>query len=212
MITDFEKQIYNNHLVVSRKIKGEPFKLRKDFSKLDDEKLVSLQKLSRFFKNHPQVNQDDFFISPHMVYPEKDNYSLDFYTRQPAVKCYTLHMKQLEIQDPDSKESLERLQKSLKFVYDFCKENRLNLEDYELNMEESVPRFVSHLKNHKINYYTLHALTFSNPKLDSRILDFIFSDFYGTFQKTKNKFFASKKMREFSKQAKQKITTKLKIN
>ena len=209
MITDYEKQIYNNHLVVSRKVKGEPFKLRKDFTKLDDEKFVALQKLSRFFKNHPNVNQDDFFVSPHKIYPEATHYSLDFFTGQRAIKCYTLYMKQIELQDPDSPDSLKRLQQSLKFVFEFCKEKGLQLSDYELNNEEAIPSFVDHLKNHKINYYTLHALTFSNPKIDSRILDFIFPNFYGTFQKTKNKFFASTKMREFSKQAKDKITTKL---
>jgi hypothetical protein len=65
------------------------------------------------------------------------------------------------------------------------------------------------LKNHKINYYTLHALTFQRPQIESRILNFIFPEFYEVFQKTKNKFFTSQKMKEFAKQAKQKLETQI---
>ena len=115
----------------------------------------------------------------------------------------------LDVQDPDSNDSLERLQKSLKFIFGFCKEHGLTLKDYEVYMEESIPTMLKHLKEHKINFYTIHALTFTSPKIESRILDFMFSDFFGTYQKTKNKFFASNKMREFSKQAKIKIEQKL---
>lgn len=210
MISEFEKQIYNNHLVVSRKIKGDPFKIKKDFSNLEEEKIISLQKLSKLFKNHPNIIQDDFFMAPHKIYPDDCYYSLDFYTTPKAIKCYTQYVKQLEIQDPDSPDSLRRLAESLKFVARYCVENGLQLSEYELNINQSMPCFVQHLKDHKINYYTLHALTFKRPQIESRILDFIFPDFDVVFQKTKNKFFASKKMKEFAKQAKQKLESKLK--
>lgn len=209
MITESEKQIYNNHLVTFRKIKGEPFKIRQDFSNFDEDKLPYLQKLDRFFRSYPNINQEEFFVAPHKVYPDESNYPLDFYTGQRAVKCYTQYMKMLDAQDPDSKDSLERLQKSLLFVLNFCREKGLTLSDYEVYMEESIPKVVTHLKEHKINFYTFHALSFSSPKMESRILDFMFSDFFGTFQKTKNRFFASKQMKEFAKPAKIKITNKL---
>ena len=45
----------------------------------------------------------------------------------------------------------------------------------------------------------------SKIEVENRILDFIFSDFWITFQKTKNKFYLSKKMKEFSKLATNKI-------
>ncbi len=208
-MTELEKQIYNNHLVVSRKVKNEAFRIRKDFSNMDEDKIVALQKLSRLFGMYPNLNQEDFFMAPHKVYPDSNYYPLDFYTGQKAISCYTQYMKMIELQDPDSPDSLLRLQRSLKFIFEFCREKGLTLDQYELNIEESLPSFVEHLKNHKINFYTLHALTFSNPKLESKLLDFVFADFYGTFQKTKNKFFASIKMKEFAKQAKTKIQTKL---
>jgi hypothetical protein len=210
MISEFEKQIYNNHLVSTRKAKGEPFKLKKDFSNLEEDKVISLQKLSTLFNNYNNINQEDFFMAPYRIYPDDyPYYTLEFYTTLKAIKCYTAFVKQIEIQDPDSPDSLQRLKESLKFVMRYCKENNLQLSDYELNIEGTMPCFVQHLKDHKINYYTLHALTFQKPQIESRILDFIFPDFYLVFQKTKNKFFASKKMKEFAKQAKNKIETKI---
>lgn len=212
MISEFEKQIYNNHLVASRKANGKPFKLKKDFCNLEEDKIISLQKLSKFFNNYSNIIQEDFFIAPHKIYQDDAYYSLDFYTTPKAIKCYTQYVKQLEIQDPDSPDSLRRLAESLKFVSRYCVENNLYLDAYELYTEGTMPCFVQHLKDHKINYYTLHALTFKKPQIESRILDFIFPDFYLVFQKTKNKFFASSKMKEFAKQAKMIIENKLKLN
>lgn len=170
---------------------------------------MSLQKLSKLFRNNESIDQVVFFTAPHKIYPEDDYYALEFYTSQKAIKCYTQYIKLLEIQDPDSADALKRLQQSLKFVFNYCKENSLKISDYELNTEGTMPCFVDHLKNHKINYYTLHALTFQRPTLDSRILTFIFPEFYEVFKKTKNKFMTSKTMKEFAKQATQKIQTKL---
>lgn len=212
MISEFQKQIYNNHLVSSRKAKGEAFKIKKDFTNLEDDKVISLEKLSRLFNSYPNVLQEDFFMAPHKIYTDVDYYPLEFYTKPKAIKCYSDYVKQLELQDPDSSDSLKRLAESLKFIVKYCVENSLQLSDYELNIEGTMPCFVQHLKDHKINYYTLHALTFQNPKLESEILEFIFPDFYSVFQKTKNKFYTSKKMKEFAKQAKTKLNNKLKIN
>lgn len=207
MITEQQQIIYNNFLISSRL--GKPFKIKKDFSNLEEEKVVALQKLSRLFNNYPNLIQEDFFMAPHKLYPDESYYPLEFYTKPKAIKCYTQYRKQLEIQDPDSPDSLRRLAESLKFVVKYCVENDLQLSDYEVNIEKSMPCFVQHLKDHKINYYTLHSLTFKKPQIESRILDFIFPDFYEVFQKTKNKFFASQKMRDFAKKAKIKLETKL---
>ena len=207
MITEQQQIIYNNFFISSRL--GKPFKIKKDFSNLEEEKVVALQKLSRLFNNYPNLIQEDFFMAPHKLYPDESYYPLEFYTKPKAIKCYTQYRKQLEIQDPDSPDSLRRLAESLKFVVKYCVENDLQLSDYEVNIEKSMPCFVQHLKDHKINYYTLHSLTFKKPQIESRILDFIFPDFYEVFQKTKNKFFASQKMRDFAKKAKIKLETKL---
>lgn len=208
MITEQQQIIYNNFLISSRL--GKPFKIKKDFSNLEEDKVVSLQKLSRLFNTYPNLIQEDFFMAPHTLYPDESYYPLEFYTKPKAIKCYTQYVKQLEIQDPDSADSLRRLAESLKFVVKYCIENNLQLSEYEVNIEKSMPCFVQHLKDHKINYYTLHSLTFKKPQIESRILDFIFPDFYEVFQKSKNKFYSSKKMKEFAKQARIKLENKIK--
>jgi hypothetical protein len=118
-------------------------------------------------------------------------------------------MKKIEMDDPDSESSLNRLVDSLKFVKNFCKEKNLTLKEYPLYIEDALPNMIDHLKNHHINMYALHALGVTKIEVENRILDFIFSDFWISFQKTKNKFYLSKKMKEFSKQAIDKITKQL---
>lgn len=209
MISDFEKRIYNDHLVVSRKSNGKAFKLKKNFDNLDDGVKMNLEKLAKLFNLYPNLIPYDFFMAPHLIYEGCDYYPLEFYTKQRAINCYTQYVQRLQIQDPDSLDSLNRLSDSLKFVVRYCIENNLQLSDYEINLEGTMPCFVNHLKTHKINYYTLHALTFKKPQIDSRLLEFIFPEFYNVFQKTKNKFMASAKMKEFSKRAITKLQTKL---
>jgi hypothetical protein len=211
MITDLEQKIYNSHLATSRKVQNKPFKIKKSFDDLEENKIVTLQKLSRFFNEYKNLDIDTFFLAPHKVYEESEYHPLEFYLTHKAIICYTQYVKQLELQDPDHPESLERLKKSLKFVFNYCKEHGLTFEEYSLYLEAeaNLPAFIGHLKNHQINFYTLHSLDLSQPKIDSRTLDFIFNNFYKTFQTTKNKFQFSKKMKEFSKLAITKLTQKL---
>jgi len=68
---------------------------------------------------------------------------------------------------------------------------------------------LDHLKNHNTNFYVLHALGVSKIKVETRILDFMFADFDITFQKTRNKFATSQKMKKLAKQAMEKLEIKL---
>jgi hypothetical protein len=152
---------------------------------------------------------DEYFSAPYKLHEDEVAHPLEFFTTQKAKKAYALYMKSLETQDPDSQDSLIRLQQSLKFVFEFCKEKGLTFDDYGAYCEDSLPCVVDHLKTHKINFYTLHSIGISRLNIEQRILDFVFGDFYGVLQQTKNKFYASKKMKEFSKQAKVILTNKL---
>lgn len=212
MLSEAEQRIYNNHLIISRKIRGEPFTKRKNFDKMDENVINNVKKLDEFFKNHPNIDMDTFFTAPYMIYGDLYSYySLEFFTSYPAITCYAQYMKKLEMDNPDNDEVLSRLKKTLKFVYNFCKEHGQTFDSYPEYTLESLPCFVEHLKTHKINFYTLHALTFSKPKVESKILEFVIPDFFLTFQKTKNKFFTSNKMREFSRVAREKLNEKLKL-
>jgi hypothetical protein len=210
MVTERQKRIYNVYLKESRR--GQPYKLRKNFDKMDAHSCSVLEKLDQFLSAYPNIEWSAYFSAPHKIYPDESKYSLDFFITQKAKKAYALHMKSLETQDPDTIESIKRLQTSLQFVLDFCREKGLTLEQYAAYCEDSLPCVVDHLKTHKITYYTLHSIGISRLNIEQRVLDFVFGDFYGTLQVTKNKFFASKLMKEFSKRAITKIQNKLKEN
>lgn len=168
-----------------------------------------LETLDKFLTAYPNIEWSAYFSAPHKIYSDDTKYPLEFFTTQKAKKVYAVYMKSLETQDPDSPDSLIRLQQSLKFVFEFCKAKGLTFSDYGAYCEDSLPCVVDHLKTHKINYYTLHSIGISRLNIEQRILDFVFGDFYGMLQATKNKFYASKTMKEFSKQAIQKLTNKL---
>ena len=169
-----------------------------------------MERLESFFTSYPNVNVKDYFWAPYKVFPnENESYPLDYYTTPKSLKVYTTYMKTIEMENPDSVETLERFRDTLKFIFLFCSEKGLTLEDYKAYSEQSIPCWLAHLKDHKITFYTVHGLGISKPKVDSRILEFMFTDFYGTFQKTKNNFYLSKKLKGFSQIAINKIEEKI---
>jgi hypothetical protein len=190
-------------------MRDKPFRIRKDFSDMDQTKLDRLASLERFFNSYNNIKIDDYFSAPYVIFEDDDYFDLDFYLTSKAKKAYSQYMKKIEMDDPDSESSLNRMVDSLKFVKNFCREKNLTLKEYPLYIEGALPTMIDHLKNHHINMYALHALGVSKIEVENRILDFIFSDFWITFQKTKNKFYLSKKMKEFSKQAIDKIQKQL---
>lgn len=208
-MTDLQKRIYNSHLAISRKMRDKPFRIRKDFSDIDQSKLDQLASLERFFNSYQNIKIDDYFSAPYVIFEDDDYFDLEFFLTSKAKKAYSQYMRKIEMDDPDSESSLKRLVDSLKFVKNFCKERDLTLEKYPVYIESNLPCIVEHLKNHDINMYCLHALGVSKIEVENRILDFIFSDFWITFQKTKNKFYLSKKMKQMSRQAIDKIQNQL---
>jgi len=176
---------------------------------MDQTKLDRLASLERFFNSYQNIKIDDYFSAPYVIFKDDDYFDLEFFLTSKAKKAYSQYMKKIEMDDPDSEDSLKRLVDSLKFVKNFCKEKGLTLEKYPVYIENALPNMIDHLKNHHINMYALHALGVSKIEVENRILDFIFSDFWITFQKTKNKFHLSKKMKEFSHKATTKINEQL---
>ena len=93
-MTDFEKQIYNTWLAVTRSGVGKPFKLRKKWDDFEEKPEYGLvRRLVRLFAKFPGINVSDFFKSPFIVYPEPYEYDLRFYTTMKAIKCYKIHKK-----------------------------------------------------------------------------------------------------------------------
>lgn len=143
----------------------------------------------------PNINRK-YFLAANISGEVSDN---------EAIKLYVKYVKGLVLEDPDTNDSIDRLKSGLKFVFKFCKEKNLTFPEYLVYSEGPLPSWVTHLKNHKIDFHTLHSLQISKPMLDSELLEFIIPRFFIDFQRTKQKFYNSKRMREFGKNAKQKL-------
>lgn len=161
--------------------------------------IMSLENHQNLFKKHPNINQEYFHAAvPPWEIPEKE-----------AIRLYVEYTKSLILEDPDKDESIERLKSGLKFVFLFCKKRELTFADYLVYCEEVLPCWVSHLKNHKIDFNLLHALQMSKPMIDSELLEFVIPNFFPNYQRTKQRFYNSKRMKEFGKKAKEKLDNKL---
>ena len=66
-VSDNHKKIYNTHLVISRKVKNLPFKEKKIFDDLQEDTIVTLYKLERFFNAHQSISIDNFFKAPYKI-------------------------------------------------------------------------------------------------------------------------------------------------
>lgn len=158
---------------------------------------MTLVNFDNLFKKHPNINQEYFHAAiPPWEIPEKE-----------AIKLYVEYVKSLVLTDPDKDESIERLKSGIKYVYNFCKEKNLTFEDYLVYCEEVLPCWVAHLKNHSIDFHTLHTLQMSKPVIDSELLEFVIPNFFTNYQRTKQKFYNSKRMKTFGKKAFDKLNT-----
>ena len=158
-----------------------------------------MMKFDNIFKKHPNINQD-YFLAAIPPWEISEN---------EAIKHYVNYTKSLILEDPDKEDSIERLKSALKFVFRFCKEKGLTFIEYLVYSEEVLPCWVSHLKNHKIDFNLLHALQMSNPMIDSEFLEFVLPNFFPNFQRTRQRFYHSKKMKEYAKKAKELLETVL---
>ena len=212
MITEKEKHIYNSFLYASRKAKNKPVRLRQNFNNLQSEHEVALKKLNILLSKYTYINYSDFFIAPYRVYGADNYFDLSFFNTRKAIKCYSLYCKEKQVQDPDGEESLSTLKDCLKFIYTFCLEEKITLAQYKNLTEQvgSLPVIFTHLKNHKINFYILHALDMDGVvKKQDEILTWVISDFFNLYNKTRVKFISSKLLKDKSKKGIKIIEQKL---
>ena len=201
MITEKEKLIYNSYLYASRSVKNQPVRLRQNFDKLDSRSEVALKKLSLFLSKYNHINYNDYFISPYKIYGADNYFDIQFFNTRKAMKCYSMYCKEKELQNPDSEDSINTLKDCLKFIYDYCCEHKITLSKYKTATSievEAIPYIFKHLKNHKINFYTLHSLNVESliQKQDNEIIDWIINDFANIYSKTRVKFITSKVLKE----------------
>ena len=212
MITEFEKHIYNTYLRVTRSNSNSPFRLRKNFDKVNEETYLSLKKLSSFFKKYPHIKIEDFFRAPYKLYEDEKYFPLEYFYSLKAIKSFTLYNKKQINLDPDSEEQLLNIKQSLVCIYNFCKESNIPVQNYISHKTNNEFTFILHLKEHKVNVYAL--LGFKNfetvlKSCNAEITKFIIGeDIYNSIQVFRTRLYNSKKALQLVNLGLKKITEK----
>ena len=193
MITENEKSIYNTYLATSRSAKNKPFKLRKNFAKLEtDDNYIYVQKLARFFDNHPNIKQQEFFKAPFVLHPEED-FHLEFFTKPRAVKTYVNFLNYIDSLPWDSEYHMQQSVKALKYIKRFCEQRSISsVEDYMVYKSNNLyPDWFIHAKQRFINLPTLHGLPnvlMSTNNFPADITEMFVGDFISQYYSNKQKF------------------------
>lgn len=190
MLTQQEKQIYNSYLIASRSVKNKPFKLRQNFDSINDQTYITLKKLGIFFTKNNNVKQIDFFTAPFNYYGTDNFFDLNFFLTPKAIKCYTLYVKRKETQDPDNENTILDAKNCCIFIYKYCVENKITLYEYKNIINGTTPLVLQHLRDHKINFYTLHGLQCDRTirQVESDLLEFFISNFESLLNETRINF------------------------
>lgn len=202
-LTDRDKNVYNTFLATSRSINNKPFILRKKFDNLDDKTYIILKKLSSFFNKYNNIKIADFFIAPYAYYGKGEYIELQYFTTPRAIKCYSLYIKQKEVDNPDSNRIIEASKEAASFIYKFCRQENLTLSEYKTCIQGNIPAILLHLKEHKINFYTIHALSCEKIiySVDKDILDFIIENINSIMLTTRNNFQKSVRLKHTMRKA-----------
>ena len=197
MITEFEKYIYNSYLKVTRSSSDLPYKIRKNFEKVDDKLYLAIKKLSLFFKKYPHIKAEEFFKAPYSIYPDEKYFPIEYFYSLKAIKAYTVfNSKQINL-DPDSEEQLTNIKKSLIYIFNFCKQKNIQINNYIFHKTNNEYSFLLHLKEHNVNVYALLGFTNFEKVLKScnaEITKFIIGDnVYDNVQNFRTKLYNSKK-------------------
>ena len=156
MINEKEKDLYNTYLAVSRSSRNKPFKLRQNFDDFENTpEHINSRKIVRFLSQFPQIKANLFFRAPYELYKDTEYVDLKFYTTQKAVKTYTVYMKQLQEESPDSDHHIQFIKDSLRFIGMFCIKNKIPLEEYVTHSSGATYSWMKHVKEHNISIYVM---------------------------------------------------------
>ena len=93
-MTDLEKRVYNSWLATTRKNTGKPFRLRKNWEKFADRpEYACVKKLALLFIRYDNINIDEWFEAPYVVYTDRIQYDLKQYTMMKQFQTYRLYIQ-----------------------------------------------------------------------------------------------------------------------
>lgn len=196
------ENIYNTYLRISRSKKNLPYKIRKDFSDIqNNENYTTLLKLENFFKRNSYVNMNDFFEAPYLVYEDEKDFNLNFYLSQKAIKIYSLYQKKKTYLDPDSDIQKKSVLNGLEFIYNFCKNNKIELSDYMKHKTNAMNTVFLHLKEKNVSVYNCLAFPDFQKTVNEQnyeLLEFMLGDIISRLSIFRTKFYASDKCKKIS--------------
>ena len=196
------ENIYNTYLRISRSKKNLPYKIRKDFSDIhNNQNYTTLLKLENFFKRNSYVNMNDFFEAPYLVYEDEKDFNLDFYLSQKAIKIYSLYQKKKTYLDPDSDIQRKSVLNGLEFIYNFCKNNKIELSDYMKHKTNAMNTVFLHLKEKNVSVYNCLAFSDFQKTVNEQnyeLLEFMLGDIISRLSIFRTKFYASDKCKKIS--------------
>lgn len=193
-MTPKQQYIYNCYLEVSRTAVDKPYKLRKNFDDFEGKiEHLACVKLESFFNQHPNINIKDFFRASFTLNGEQF-IPIESFTRLSAVKTYTIYQNKYLLQDPDSKEALTKLRESFEFIFNYCRLNNIDFDQYITQKTGEWHTFLNHFKERNIYLYSL--FTFPNfettiQQYDTDLKTFIFGDCFLHLDVYRTKFHTS---------------------
>ena len=198
------KDIYNTYLKTSRKKQNKPYKLRSNWEGFEETEIYApLLKLKNFFDRNYIVNIEDFFSAPYEVYEEKTHYELNFYNSLNAVKVYNIYVNKKNSLDPDNDLQVESILRGLKFIKNYCINNKITLDRYLQYKEDAaiINAFIVHLKEKNISIYNLFPFRdFEDifSKIDFKTMKFILNDIPSKVSYFRSKYYSSKKGKQIA--------------
>lgn len=209
-LSEFEKHIYNEYLKALRK--GKPYNTRKNFDKIDDETFVCLKQLSQFFASFPHIKIDVFFEAG---FKDSEFHALSFFKSMRAIKLYNVYMND-KLNKADDEWVLSFVKESLQFIYKFCKDNNVAIEDYiDAESPSGIPWYAIHLKEFKVCIYLLLAFeAFENKLLQhsDEIEIVLGKDFIQNFSRHRTMFVTSSKCKKIARAGLDILKTQTKLN
>jgi hypothetical protein len=196
-MTEIEKIIYNNFLEVSKKINNKPVKYRKNFDNFPDENYIIINKLSRFFYKFKHLKIKDFFEAPYFVYDE-NYFNLKFYLSPKAIKAYSLYNDKFLLNNPDDEKTIQKMHDSIKFIYNYCKDRKIEIKKYLTIREGDYNVFLKHIKNRDIIIFILFAFS-DFEKIISSIdpeIKNIYSSNFSRLNYIRTKYYSSSKSKK----------------
>ncbi len=109
--------------------------------------------------------------------------------------------------NPDTDDNIEVMKEGFRYVAKFCIRNNLTIDEYRVHYTNNMPTCLLHLQEHRLNFYTLHALDVDTTvkAIEKDVLEFIVKDFQTIFARTRTKFYSSTILKSKAKETKDKV-------